>query len=68
MYFYTNYIEGVYFSYFFFSLSNPTVYQEVRVLKIGGIENREKELSSTVEQFEISPLCDLCEDGRTWEE
>ena len=43
---YTNYIEGVFiFISFPLSLSNPTVYKEVRVLK-KVIENREEKRSS----------------------
>ena len=49
---YTNYIEGVYIFYFLSSLSNPTVYKEVRVLKKVRIENREKKRSS-VRRFAI---------------
>ena len=56
------------FFYFLSSLSNSTLYKEVRVLKRKSIENREKKRSSTVGRFEISPLCDLCEDGRMCEE
>ena len=49
---YTNYIEGVYIFYFLSSLSNPTVYKEVRVLKKVLIEDREKKRSS-VGRFQI---------------
>ena len=49
---YTNYIEGVYIFYFLSSLSNLTVYKEVRVLKKGRIEDREKKQSS-VGRFQI---------------
>ena len=47
---YTNYIEDVYFFHFLSSLSNPTVYKEVRVLKIDIIGEIKKKGQSSLEK------------------